>query len=38
MRIEGRPYTTIERTLMEQLIVVVLADLSRQLRSIRFVR
>jgi flagellar motor switch protein FliM len=28
MRIEGRPYTTIERTLVERLIVVVLADLS----------
>ena len=28
MRIEGRPYTTIERTLVEKLIVVVLADLS----------
>ncbi|MSP01804.1 MAG: flagellar motor switch protein FliM [Acetobacteraceae bacterium] len=28
MRIEGRPYTTIERTLVERLIVVALADLS----------
>jgi flagellar motor switch protein FliM len=28
MRIEGRPYTTIERTLVERLIGVVLADLS----------
>jgi len=28
MRIEGRPYTTIERTLVERLVVVVLADLS----------
>jgi flagellar motor switch protein FliM len=28
MRIEGRPYTTIERTLIERLIQVVLADLS----------
>ena len=28
MRIEGRPYTTIERTLVERLIVLVLADLS----------
>ena len=28
MRIEGRPYTTIERTLVERLIVVVLADLT----------
>ena len=28
MRIEGRPYTTIERTLVERLIPVVLADLS----------
>ena len=28
MRIEGRPYTTIERTLVERLITVVLADLS----------
>ena len=28
MRIEGRPYTTIERTLVERLIKVVLADLS----------
>jgi len=27
MRIEGRPYTTIERTLVERLIQVVLADL-----------
>ena len=32
MRIEGRPYTTIERTLVERLIQVVLADLSGQLR------
>ncbi|WP_431284047.1 flagellar motor switch protein FliM [Humitalea sp. 24SJ18S-53] len=28
MRIEGRPYTTIERTLVERLVKVVLADLS----------
>jgi flagellar motor switch protein FliM len=28
MRIEGRPYTTIERTLVERLIQVVLTDLS----------
>ncbi len=28
MRIEGRPYTTIERTLVERLIHVVLGDLS----------
>jgi len=28
MRIEGRPYTTIERTLVERLIHVVLADFS----------
>jgi flagellar motor switch protein FliM len=28
MRIEGRPYTTIERALVERLIQVVLADLS----------
>jgi flagellar motor switch protein FliM len=28
MRIEGRPYTTIERTLVEKLIGVVLADLQ----------
>ena len=28
MRIEGRPYTTIERTLIEQLIIVVLQELS----------
>ena len=28
MRIEGRPYTTIERNLVERLIKVVLADLS----------
>ena len=28
MRIEGRPYTTIERSLVERLIAVVLADLS----------
>jgi len=29
MRIEGRPYTTLERTLVERLIQVVLADLSQ---------
>jgi flagellar motor switch protein FliM len=29
MRVEGRPYTTIERTLVERLIQVVLADLSQ---------
>ena len=28
MRIEGRPYTTIERTLVETMIKVILADLS----------
>src|SRR3954465_8462388 len=28
MRIEGRPYTTIERTLVERLITVVLQDMS----------
>ena len=28
MRIEGRPYTTIERTLVERMITVVLADMS----------
>ena len=28
MRIEGRPYTTIERTLIERLVIVVLAELS----------
>jgi flagellar motor switch protein FliM len=28
LRVEGRPYTTIERTLVERLIRVVLADLS----------
>ena len=28
MRIEGRPYTTIERNLVERMITVVLADLS----------
>lgn len=28
MRIEGRPYTTIERTLVETMIEVILADLS----------
>lgn len=28
MRIEGRPYTTIERTLIERLLGVVLADIS----------
>jgi flagellar motor switch protein FliM len=28
MRIEGRPYTTIERTLVERLVHVVLADMS----------
>ena len=28
MRIEGRPYTTIERMLVERLVQVVLADLS----------
>ena len=28
MRIEGRPYTTIERTLVERLITVILSDLS----------
>ena len=28
MRIEGRPYTTIERSLVERLVQVVLADLS----------
>lgn len=29
MRIEGRPYTTIERTLVERMIHVVLADLAQ---------
>ncbi|WP_337877147.1 flagellar motor switch protein FliM [Elioraea sp.] len=29
MRIEGRPYTTIERTLVERMIHLVLADLSQ---------
>ena len=28
MRIEGRPYTTIERTLVQRLVEVILADLS----------
>ena len=28
MRIEGRPYTTIERNLVERMLVVVLADMS----------
>lgn len=28
MRIEGRPYTTIERSLVERMVAVVLADLS----------
>ncbi len=28
MRIEGRPYTTIERNLVERLVIVVLADMS----------
>jgi flagellar motor switch protein FliM len=28
MRIEGRPYTTIERTLVEKMIVQILADMS----------
>src|SRR3546814_10623805 len=28
MRIEGRPYTTIERNLVERMVAVVLADLS----------
>jgi flagellar motor switch protein FliM len=28
MRIEGRPYTTIERTLVEKMVVQILADLS----------
>lgn len=28
MRVEGRPYTTIERTLVERLLKVVLADIS----------
>ena len=28
MRVEGRPYTTIERTLVERLLTVVLADIS----------
>ncbi len=28
MRVEGRPYTTIERTLVERLIQVILSDLS----------
>ncbi len=33
MRIEGRPYTTIERNLVERLIGVVLNDLTADLRS-----
>ena len=28
MRIEGRPYTTIERNLIERMIHVILSDLS----------
>jgi flagellar motor switch protein FliM len=34
MRIEGRPYTTIERSLVERLIRVVLADLSASFEPI----
>jgi flagellar motor switch protein FliM len=34
MRIEGRPYTTIERTLVERLIGVVLKDLSDAFRPV----
>jgi flagellar motor switch protein FliM len=35
MRIEGRPYTTIERTLVERVIHVVLADLSASFDPLR---
>ena len=28
MRIEGRPYTTIERNLVERMVTVVLSDMS----------
>ncbi len=38
MRIEGRPYTTIERTLVERLIGVVLADLQAAFEPICEVR
>ena len=34
MRIEGRPYTTIERTLVERLIGVVLKDLGEAFRPV----
>jgi flagellar motor switch protein FliM len=34
MRIEGRPYTTIERTLVERLITVVLHDFSEAFRPL----
>ena len=37
MRIEGRPYTTIERNLVERLIVVVLHDLSLSFDPLCFV-
>ncbi len=40
MRIEGRPYTTIERTLVERLVLVVLEDLTaafEPLSPVRFV-
>jgi flagellar motor switch protein FliM len=38
MRIEGRPYTTIERTLVERLITVVLDDLSEAFSPLSPVR
>ena len=38
MRIEGRPYTTIERTLVERLIAVVLQDLSEAFSPLSPVR
>jgi flagellar motor switch protein FliM len=37
MRIEGRPYTTIERTLVERLIGVVLKDLGDAFRPVTLV-
>jgi len=36
MRIEGRPYTTIERNLVERMIEVVLADLSAAFDPLEF--
>ncbi|NKE43284.1 flagellar motor switch protein FliM [Roseomonas frigidaquae] len=38
MRIEGRPYTTIERTLVERLVTVVLADLAEAFAPISAVQ